>query len=80
MGWRLRGENQDYRHKGRRKHSRRTPTKSALRIKRWGSSCPIAKPSLLLIVACVLPRDERGNATRSRLYFVGYATVKRQGI
>src|SRR5215218_6834830 len=47
-------------------------TKSALRMNRWASSCPIAKPSLFLIEACVLPRAERGNVAWSRLYFVGY--------
>ena len=55
-------------------------TKAALRMKRWAKSFPIAKPSLLLSVACVLPRDERRNAARSRLHFVGYVTVQRQCI
>jgi hypothetical protein len=33
---------------------------------------PLAKPSLLPMVRCTLRRAERGNAARSRLYFVGY--------
>ena len=45
-----------------------------------GKTMPLAKPSLLLIVACTPRRAERGNVARSRLYFVGYVTVKRQGI
>jgi len=50
-------------------------TKSALRMKRWESSCHLAKPSLLLIVACAPPRDECGNAALSRLYVVVYVTA-----
>jgi hypothetical protein len=50
-------------------------TKSALRMVRWESSCPIAKPSSPLIVAYAPPRAERGNAARLRLYFVGYVTA-----
>jgi hypothetical protein len=50
-------------------------TKSALRMKRWRSLCPILNPSLLLILACVPPRAECGNAARLRLYFVGYVTA-----
>jgi hypothetical protein len=49
--------------------------KSALRMKRWRRLFPIAKPSLLLSVACAARRAGRGNAARSRLYFVGYVTA-----
>ena len=49
--------------------------KSALRMKRWRRLFPIAKPSLLLSVACAARRAGRGNAARSRLYFVGYLTM-----
>jgi hypothetical protein len=40
---------------------------------------PLIKPSLFLIAACDPRRAERGSATRTRLYFVGYvtATLKR---
>ena len=55
-------------------HSANT-IKSALGMMCWEGSCFSAKPSILLIVACVLPRDERGNAALSRLYFLGYVTV-----
>jgi hypothetical protein len=55
-------------------------TMSASRMKRWESSCPIATPSLLLIVACAPQRAERGNIARSCLHLVGYVTVKGQGI
>jgi hypothetical protein len=48
---------------------------STLRMKVTGRLHCIAKPSLLLIVACVLPRAERGNVARSCLYFVAYVTV-----
>jgi hypothetical protein len=48
---------------------------STLRMKVTGRLHSIAKPSLLLIVACVLPRAERGNVARSCLYFVAYVTV-----
>jgi hypothetical protein len=41
---------------------------------------PFAKPSSIQIVARVPRRAERGHAVRSRLHFVGYVTVKRQGI
>src|SRR3712207_3967269 len=44
-------------------------------MKRWRGLCPILNPLLLLIVACVPWRAERGNAVRLRLYFVGYVTV-----
>src|SRR5215218_11370896 len=49
-------------------------------MERWGSSCPNAKPSLLLIVACILRRAEPGNVAPSRLYFVGYVTMNPEGI
>jgi hypothetical protein len=55
-------------------------SKSALQIKRRESSCPIAKLSLLLSVACVLPRAERGNVARSFLYFLGYVAMNPEGI
>src|ERR671915_2589398 len=45
-----------------------------LRKKRRAILCPLAKLSLLPIVRCTLRRAERGNAARSRLYFVGYVT------
>ena len=48
---------------------------STLRMKVTGRLHSIAKPSLLLIVACVLPRAERGNVARSCLYCVAYVTV-----
>jgi hypothetical protein len=44
-----------------------------------GMSCPVAKPSLLLILACAPRRDERGNVARDRLYFVGYVTTHPTG-
>src|SRR5688572_29725357 len=44
-----------------------------------GMSGPVAKPSLLLILACAPRRDERGNVARDRLYFVGYVTTHPTG-
>jgi MFS family permease len=40
-----------------------------------GILCPLAKLSIPLNVARNPRRAERGNATRSRLYFVGYVMV-----
>src|SRR5918995_2106923 len=48
-------------------------------MKRWRGLCPIPNPSLLLIVACVPWRAERGNAARLRLYFVGYVNREAAG-
>src|SRR5919107_1652636 len=45
-----------------------------LRKKRRAFLCPLSEYSLLPIVRCTLRRAERGNAARSRLYFVGYVT------
>jgi hypothetical protein len=45
---------------------------SVLRMNRRGLLFHVAKPSLLLIVACDPPKAERGNAPWSCLYSEGY--------